>query len=271
MRKLRNIDSRIFSFRRGINVFLPVLTMVVVIIIWELSVRWTGIEKWILPSPTHVFQSFQDMNDTLYSHIWQTLLEALIGLMISLVVGVFTAILVDTSLYMRKIIYPMLVISQTIPIIALAPLFIIWFGFGILPKVMVVALVCFFPIAMNLSEGLKHVDSDMEKLMRSLGANTWQLFWKLKWPYALPSFFAGLKIAATYSVMGAVIGEWLGASKGLGILLTRSSQSFMTERVFATIFVIVLLSLGIFMVIELIGRWTMGWHYKQQKTLTRGE
>lgn len=274
MKKWKNTGSdwkKSLVCKRWLDVALPGFSILALLVIWELFVQWTEIEKWILPSPTDVLHAFKAMNDTLIMHIGQTLVEALLGLLIALVVGVITAILVDVSIYMRKVVYPLLVISQTIPIIALAPLFIIWFGFGILPKVIVVALVCFFPIAMSLSEGLKLVEVDMKKLMRSMGATYWQTFWKLKFPFAMPHFFSGLKIAGTYSVMGAVIGEWLGASKGLGILLTRSSQSFLTERVFATIVVIVGLSLVIFFVIELIGRWTMGWHYKQQKTLTRGE
>nr|WP_243290510.1 ABC transporter permease [Bacillus sp. FJAT-47783] len=274
MKRLKNIESNMKRnnlFQQWLQLVLPWLAILILLIAWEVGVRWSGIEKWILPAPSEVIKSFASMQNTLYGHIWQTLIEAVLGLCIALVVGVLTAIVVDTSIYIRRMIYPLLVISQTIPIIALAPLFIIWFGFGILPKVMVVSLVCFFPIAMNLSEGLKLVDRDMQKLMQSLGATRWQVFKKLKLPSAMPFFFSGLKIAGTYSVMGAVIGEWLGASKGLGILLTRSSQSFLTERVFATIIVIVLLSLAIFFLIELIGRMTMAWHFKQQQSISRGE
>jgi len=270
MKRLKNTVRKNKAFEQWLQMALPLVVLVVLFLVWELGVRISGIEKWILPAPTDVIQSFHSMQSTLYGHIWQTLIEALLGLLIALLIGVLTAIIVDSSIYFRKMIYPILVISQTIPIIALAPLFIIWFGFGILPKVIVVALVCFFPIAMNLSEGLRVTDQDMYRLMKSLGASNWQIFFKLKLPSAMPFFFSGLKIAGTYSVMGAVIGEWLGASKGLGILLTRSSQSFLTERVFATIIVIVLLSLIIFAIIEILGRITLSWHYKQQ-SMNRGE
>lgn len=271
MKKLKNTEGKGKRFfEQWLQLALPGVALVVLFLIWEIGVRISGIEKWILPAPTDVVHSFSSMQLTLYGHIWQTLIEAILGLLIALAVGVLTALIVDSSIYFRKMIYPILVISQTIPIIALAPLFIIWFGFGLLPKVIVVALVCFFPIAMNLSDGLRLVDQDMYRLMKSLGASNWQIFMKLKLPSAMPFFFSGLKIAGTYSVMGAVIGEWLGASKGLGILLTRSSQSFLTERVFATIIVIVLLSLIIFAIIEILGRITLSWHYKQQ-SMTRGE
>ena len=205
------------------------------------------------------------MRGTIGVHILQTLAEAVLGLLIAVAAGVLIAILIDMSEWVRKSVEPLLVLSQTIPIIALAPLLIIWFGFGIFPKVIVVALVCFFPIAINLSDGFRLVDRDMVKLMRTLGASRRQMFIKLKLPAAAPFFFSGLKIAGTYSVMGAVIGEWLGASKGLGILLTRSSQSFLTEKVFAAIILIVGLSLLIFALIEILARIMMPWKYKQQK------
>ncbi|HWI54318.1 MAG TPA: ABC transporter permease, partial [Desulfobacteria bacterium] len=160
---------------------------------------------------------------------------------------------------------PLLVISQTIPIIAVAPLFIIWLGYGMAPKVVVVSLVCFFPITINLADGLRMVDRDMIKLMHSMGATEFQVFRLVKLPAALPFFFSGLRIAGTYSIMGAVIGEWLGADKGLGILMTRSSQSFLTDRVFATIMVIVILSLAIYFLVEGIARVLIPWHYQGEE------
>lgn len=150
----------------------------------------------------------------------------------------------------------------------MAPLFIIWFGFGTLPKVVVVTLVCFFPVAVNLVDGYKNVDEDMIHLMAAMGATKGQIFRKVKFPASLPFLFSGLRIAGTYSVMGAVIGEWLGATEGLGILMTRSSQSFLTDRVFAVIMVITLLSLGIFAIIEVLARVLMPWHYQREKPLS---
>jgi ABC-type nitrate/sulfonate/bicarbonate transport system permease component len=146
---------------------------------------------------------------------------------------------------------------------AVAPLFIIWFGYGILPKIMVVALVCFFPITVSLVEGMEAADRDMIKLLEAMGASPWQVFKMVSFPGALPSFFSGLKISAAYSIMGAVIGEWLGASKGLGVYMTRSMKSFLTDRVFASIVVISILSLFLFGIIVLIARLLMPWYYRK--------
>jgi ABC-type nitrate/sulfonate/bicarbonate transport system permease component len=259
MKNLRNTVKTLSG------IALPGIVLLSFLFLWELAVIASNVEKWILPRPTHIFITLAEMRGTIGGHILQTLSEAVLGLLIAVTAGVLIAILIDLSDWVRKAVKPLLVLSQTIPIIALAPLLIIWFGFGIFPKVIVVALVCFFPIAINLSDGFRLVDRDMVKLMRTLGASRRQMFLKLKLPAATPFFFSGLKIAGTYSVMGAVIGEWLGASKGLGILLTRSSQSFLTDKVFATIVLIVGLSLIIFALIEILARIMMPWKYKQQK------
>ncbi|MGM0922215.1 MAG: ABC transporter permease [Bacillota bacterium] len=259
MKNLRNTVKTLSG------IALPGIVLLSFLFLWELAVIVSKVEKWILPRPTHIFITLAEMRGTIGGHILQTMAEAVLGLLIAVTAGVLIAILIDMSHWVRKAVEPLLVLSQTIPIIALAPLLIIWFGFGIFPKVIVVALVCFFPIAINLSDGFRLIDRDMVKLMRTLGASRRQMFIKLKLPAATPFFFSGLKIAGTYSVMGAVIGEWLGASKGLGILLTRSSQSFLTDKVFATIVLIVGLSLIIFALIEILARIMMPWKYKQQK------
>ncbi|KOO41144.1 ABC transporter permease [Priestia koreensis] len=246
------------------QLFLPLGVIIALLIIWEVAVSVMGIEEWILPKPHSIFKEVWDVRDLLILHSAQTIYETLIGLALSLGAGILIATLIDMSSKLRQAIYPLLVISQTIPIIALAPLLVMWFGYGMLPKVLVIMLVCFFPIAISLADGYRLVDRDMIRVLQSMGASRLQIFKMVKIPAALPSFFTGLRIAGTYSVMGAVIGEWLGASEGLGILLTRSSQSFLTTRVFATIFVIVLLSLIIYGLIEIIAKWTMPWRKNNQ-------
>lgn len=260
---MKNLKSTVFKSVSGVA--LPGFVLLTFLFLWEIAVIVTKVEKWILPRPSAIFITLAEMRGTIAGHIMQTLTEAVLGLLIAIAAGVLIAILIDASDWVHKAVQPLLVLSQTIPIIALAPLLIIWFGFGMFPKVIVVALVCFFPMAINLSDGFRLVDRDMVKLMKTLGASRGQMFLKLKLPAATPFFFSGLKIAGTYSVMGAVIGEWLGASQGLGILLTRSSQSFLTEKVFATIILIVGLSLIIFAIIELLARVMMPWKYKQDK------
>jgi ABC-type nitrate/sulfonate/bicarbonate transport system permease component len=268
MKSFANTDERSFrafsALKKWSSIAMPSFAILLLFIVWEVFVVVTKIEKWILPAPSDIFQSLFHSRELLLEHSVQTLKETLLGLVLSVLVGVILATFIDLSESLQKALYPLLVISQTIPIIAVAPLIMIWFGFGMLPKVFVVALVCFFPIAINLADGYRTVDVEMVRLLETMGATKWQIFKMVKLPGALPFFFSGLRIAGTYSVMGAVIGEWLGASQGLGILLTRSSQSFLTDRVFATIIVIVFLSLAIFAVIELFARLTMRWHYQQK-------
>lgn len=160
----------------------------------------------------------------------------------------------------------MLVISQTIPYFAVAPLLIIWLGYGILPKVLIVALVCFFPITINLADGFRNTDPDMIKLLSSMGASRRQIFFKVKVPATLPSFFTGMRIGGTYAVLGAVIAEWLGGDRGLGILLTRSMNSYLTDRMFASIIVITVLSLTFYGLIELSARLLMPWKRRKSET-----
>lgn len=261
MKKSTNIVNFI---RDWSTILTPSFAILLFLLFWEWSVYVTEIEKWILPSPSEIFKTLVEVRELLFVHSLQTIQETLLGWLLSIIIGMLIATIIDVSEWAEKAIYPLLVISQTVPIIAIAPLFIIWFGFGILPKVIVVALVCFFPIAINLADGYRMVDRTMVALLESMGASRWQIFKMVKLPGALPYFFSGLKIAGTYSVMGAVIGEWLGASKGLGILLTRFSKSFLTERVFATIIVIVFLSLMIYLLVEILARLIMKWHYQQK-------
>ncbi|MHB9096134.1 MAG: ABC transporter permease [Eubacteriales bacterium] len=254
-------------FKPWLSAVLPGLSLFLFLVIWELAVRQAKIERWILPGPSVILQSLWQSRDLFWQHGLQTLFETVLGFGIAFVIAVVTATVIDLSEWLRKTIYPLLVISQTIPIIAVAPLFIIWFGYGLAPKVIVVALVCFFPITVNLTDGYRMVDRDMIHLMSAMGASRSQLFRLVKLPAALPFLFSGLRIAGTYSVMGAVIGEWLGGSLGLGILMARSSQSFLTDRVFAAILVIVVLSLAICFLIDGLARLVIPWHYRQEEAI----
>ncbi len=266
MKNLPNTgNSPLAAKGQWLSLLLPVEVLLVFLVCWELVVKQAELEKWILPSPTLIGQSLWQARELIWQHSLQTLLETALGFAVAVFLGVSIATLVDASEWLKKAVYPLLVISQTIPIIAVAPLFIIWFGYGLLPKVIVVALVCFFPITINLVDGYRMVDRDMLHLMSALGASSSKTFRLVKLPAALPFLFSGLRIAGTYSVMGAVIGEWLGASKGLGILMTRSAQSFRTDQVFATIVVITILSLVITSSIEFCARLVMPWYYQQDE------
>jgi ABC-type nitrate/sulfonate/bicarbonate transport system permease component len=189
-----------------------------------------------------------------------------LGLALALLTGVALAAALDLSSWLRRALYPLLVISQTIPILALAPLLIIWFGFGIIPKVFIVALVCFFPIAVNTADGLSGADPELLSLLRAMGASRSQLWTKVRLPASLPYFFSGLRVAATYSVIGAVIGEWVGASQGLGIYMLRSANAFKTPQVFSTIAISSLISLTLFMMVFLVERMLLPWYHSAQRT-----
>jgi ABC-type nitrate/sulfonate/bicarbonate transport system permease component len=244
--------------------YLPSLGFFLVLLfLWEAVVRCLGIKEYILPTPTKIGQAFGGTANLLWAHSMQTVNETLLGFILAVVTGVVLAMLMGVFPIIKRTLYPLVVVSQTIPIVAVAPLLIIWFGYDLLPKVMVVALVCFFPITISLVEGLEAVDRDMVKLLSAMGASSWQVFKTVQLPGALPSFFSGLKISATYSIMGAVIGEWLGASKGLGVFMIRSMNSFLTARVFAAIVVVSFLSLIFFGLIVVLARLMMPWHYQK--------
>jgi len=246
--------------------YLPSLSVFLILLgIWEFIVKCFEIENYILPAPSQIGGALRTTSSLLWQHSLQTVVEALLGFALAVACGLFLAAVMGLAPRVKRTLYPLVIISQTVPIIALAPLMIIWFGYGMLPKVVVVALVCFFPITVSLVEGLGTIDPDMVKLLLVMGASRWQIFKKVQFPGAMPSFFAGMKIAATYSIMGAVIGEWLGASAGLGIYMTRSMHSFLTEQVFAAIVVVSFLSLLLFGFVEGAGRIFMPWYYQQKK------
>lgn len=227
--------------------------------LWEAGVRLGGVPDFILPAPSQVAVSLVKSFPIIAGHTRVTLYEAMTGFVIAVAVSFMLAFVMDGVPVIKKALYPILVISQTIPIITIAPLFVIWFGYGLLPKVIVVTLVCFFPVVVSFMGGLQGVDGEMYDLLKSMGASRMQIFRLLKLPGALPSLFSGMKISAAYSIMGAVIGEWLGAKAGLGEFMRRSMHSFAVGKTFAAIIVITVLSLGVFEIIKLLEGWLMPW------------
>jgi ABC-type nitrate/sulfonate/bicarbonate transport system permease component len=242
----------------------PIIFIILFIVIWDTAVRLYNIEPWILPDPISVFKTFFSNLQFLIEHSKSTMAAAFIGLFLAVIVAVLLSIIMDYSYFLKKGLYPLIIISQTIPIIAVAPLFIIWFGFGLLPKVVVVALVCFFPAAVSLIQGMESADPEVISLLSVMGAKPWKIIKLVKIPAALPSFFSGLKIAGTYAVMGAVIGEWLGAKKGLGVFMTRATHAYQLDKVLSAIVIISLISLVIFVIIDITARIIMPWYYKER-------
>ena len=241
--------------------FLPILTSLITLFLWQLTVTLFHIEQWILPAPTQIINSFWQSRSLIFYHLIPTVVEAIVGLIGAVFIAIFIAMLMERFKTMRKIIYPFLILSQTIPFIILAPLLTLWFGFGLFPKIIIIGLVCFFPITINLIDGFQGVDPAILRLLTSMGASQKQTFKWVKWPASLPNFFSGLKIAAAYSILGAVVSEWMGTDRGLGILLIRSTKSYLTDRVFATIGIITILSMVAVFAVEIIARISIPWHY----------
>lgn len=239
---------------------LPALFFLAAIIaLLELITQYAGLPEYILPAPSAVIRALVENFHLLLEHSMVTMAAVSGGLGLAIIVALVLAAAMDRWKPLKQAFYPVLVISQAIPIFALAPLMLIWFGIGLLPKVLIVALVCFFPLAVNLVDGLSQVDPEATDLMQTMQANRWMIMRSVQLPSALPFFFSGLKIAATYSVLGAIIGEWLGARAGLGIYMLRAMHSFRLSHLFASIIVVIILSLTLFKLVELIGWTVMPW------------
>jgi len=242
----------------------PAILLCVLVGLWEFSVRSGMVREYILPAPSRILQDFLPSLRVMGVHIQATLAEAFTGFAIATALSVVLAVLMDLSPVLRKAVYPLLLVSQTVPLIALAPLFAIWFGLGILPKIVIVVLVCFFPIVVGLYDGIASVDTDLMDLMRTMKATPLQIYRHVKLPAAMTGFFSGMRIAATYSIMGAVIGEWMGGSAGLGIYMMRARSSFNLVHLFDAILVIVALSLLAFYAIDRLQGVLMPWSRRNE-------
>jgi len=228
------------------------VVLILGVLVWELAVAFFHIEAWILPSPSAIVLELSQSLEHLQEHVLTTLRIALMGMAMGVTIGVCFASMFHLLPPVKKAFYPLILLSQNIPMIALAPLLVVWFGFGDFPKLLVVAIICFFPVTISTLDGLAQTDSMLLTYFRMSGASRWQQFIKCEWPSALPSFFSGFKLSATYSVMGAVIAEWLGAEKGLGKMMIIASKSYATERLFVAILLVVGLSLGLFLLITIL-------------------
>ncbi len=232
----------------------PAITLVLLIAGWQIYTSVSGIDKWLLPSPADIWDAAVDQRDALTTHTLATTELTLYGLAAGVAAGLLIAIVLHLVPILRAAVYPLLVISQNVPIIALAPLLVIWLGFGIAPKIVVIVLVCFFPVAVATLDGLGRSDALIADYLLMSGASRRQLFTKLQWPNALPTMFSGLKIAATYSVFGAIISEWLGSDKGIGRYMIVQKSAFRADRMFVAIAIVVVLALVIFGVVALLER-----------------
>jgi ABC-type nitrate/sulfonate/bicarbonate transport system permease component len=238
----------------------PALLLLVLLLLWQAAAMALVRDDQVLPTPGAVAGALIAQRALLWTHSLVTLWETIVGFTASLVVGLALAAVIDLSPWLRRAFYPVLVISQTIPIITLAPLLVFWFGFGLTSKVIVVTLVCFFPIVVAAVDGLRGTDPELIKLYRTFGASAPRIFWSVRVPGALPAVFSGVRIAITYSVIGAIIGEYVGASAGLGFYMLQQQHSFGINRVIAAIAVTALLSVALFGATALIERLALPWY-----------
>jgi putative hydroxymethylpyrimidine transport system permease protein len=233
------------------------------VLVWQGVATLHGVDNLTLASPVETWHSLKVDRALLLSNMWVTLEEVLLGLGIALVAGAGSAILMHLYRPLRDAAYPLLVASQAIPIVVLAPLFVLAFDYGIGPKLAIVALICFFPITVNVLDGLRSVDPELLKLMRSLRASRVATLVKVELPAALPFLFSGLRVAATVSVIGAVFGEWAGADKGLGRLVLLGNNQLETPRVYAGVVILTVMALALFALVTLVERVAVPWNRKE--------
>jgi NitT/TauT family transport system permease protein len=232
---------------------------VAVIVLWHVVTAWLGVPGWLLPSPTAVVLSAYEHQTLLPRHALATIVETLLGLVVSLGVAVPLAILIVWSPFLRRTIYPLILALQSVPKVALAPLFLVWIGYGMPSKVVIVASIAFFPILVDTVTGLALVERDLLDMVRVLRASTFQTFVKIRIPSAMPYFFSGTKVAVTLAVIGAVVGEFVGADEGLGYLIMVSGAQLNTAMVFVVLVILSVMGAVLFELVEVVQRLTCPW------------
>jgi putative hydroxymethylpyrimidine transport system permease protein len=247
------------------RVVAPTLVLLSLLGLWELAARWDvladalHIEPFLVPAPSEIGQALWEDRDLLADNGWVTLQEVLLGFACAVAAGLGFAVLLHLSETLRRAFYPLLVASQTVPIIVVAPILVVWFGFGIGPKLAIIALICFFPITVNTLDGLRSVDPDAVKMMRTLDASRWQVFRRVEAPSALPYAFSGAKIAVAVAVIGAVFGEWSGATEGLGVVMNTANANLLVARMFAAVVVLAVMAMTLFGLLALLERKVVTW------------
>jgi len=246
--------------KRAFPTALPaVLLALLALVGWETLVRLFGVPEFLLPGPLAIAAAFWESRGLLLEHAGPTAAEALLGFIGAAVAGTASGLLINRSGLAERALYPWLVVSQTLPVIALAPILVTWFGYGMLPKVLVVVLFCFFPITVATVDGLRATDPDLIRLMRSFGAPRRRIFYMVEVPGALPFLFGGVRLAVTYCVIGAVVGEWVGSSKGLGFLMIQDKTQFEIPRLFAEIALLSAMGVSLFLLVAFVQRLVAPW------------
>ena len=244
----------------------PLIVFALLFVFWEFAVHFTGVKEYLLPPPSKVWSEFLKRYPTVMDGAWVTTQEIIAGYLLAVVVSIPLALTVAYSRFVENAIYPVVVFLQIIPKIAIAPLFIIWFGFGFTPKLLLVFLLSFFPIVVASIAGFKSADPDILDFARTTGAGAWKMFAKIRLPQALPDIFTGLKVGAALSATAAVVAEFVASDRGLGYLLLQYNGNLETPMVFAVIVLLSLIGLAVYYVVEIIERITIPWHVSQQPT-----
>lgn len=248
-KKLQNTTTSLWS----------ISAIAAVLILWQGICSLGLVDSFLLPSPIQVVKAFITEFPALMEHSAITLSEAFIGLFLGIVLGFVMAVFMDQFDFLYKAFYPLIVLTQTIPTVAIAPLLVLWFGYEMTPKVILIVITTFFPITVGLLNGFRSVDQDSVNLLRAMGSDRWQIFRYLKLPGAMSQFFAGLRISASYAVVGAVISEWLGGFGGLGVYMTRVKKAFSFDKMFAVILLISVISLLLMKGVDLLQKKCMPW------------
>jgi NitT/TauT family transport system permease protein len=237
-----------------------ILTLALLIAAWELVCRVLEIPVFLIPAPSQVAWRLYEKRDLYLLHTWITLYETTAGFLLAVVFGIVSAAIIVVIPRLRDVVMPLLLVAQLVPKVAIAPLLLIWFGYGLFPKILVAFLVAFFPIVVNGASGLASVQPELLDLGSSLQASRWQTFWKFRIPSALPELFSGMKIAVTLAIIGAIIGEFVGGNRGLGYLIIVANQELDTPLAFAAIFLLSAAGIALYAVIELFERMLIPWH-----------
>lgn len=264
------IRSRMWRLRQRLFIVLPAFVCLCLLLaVWQWYTMQSGVDTLLLPSPLLVLTVLIEQRELLWSHTLVTLDETAVGFALALVIGMAFATLMDFSSWLHRGIYPLLVMSQTIPFVAIAPLLVLWLGFGLFAKVILILLVCFFPITVALTDGLRSTDPEALKLYRTFGAGRMRMFWSLRLPGAMPALFSGIRIAISYSILSAIFSEYIGATEGLGFYMQLNQHAFSTAGVIATVAVTSLLTACLFGLTHLVERLAIPWYFLHRRSTQR--
>ncbi len=245
--------------KRSAGVFWPVLVTVLLLLGWELAVRMLGVRSIVLPPPSEVLEVIVQRRDLLLTHLWPSLYLTVLGFVLSVVGGVLVGVLITYSKIVRTGFYPVIVVSQVVPKISIAPLFIVWFGTGTMSSLLLAFLIAFFPMTINSAMGFQAVDEDIHKMARTFMGSRWQIFWKIRMPNALPYIFGGMKISITLAIIGVIVSEFVASQQGIGYLIKLAGGLLDTPLMLAAIAVLSITGLALYAAIAVAEHWAVYW------------